>query len=50
MAAKTTYKPKPYEQMIYPGERIQIDVKFVLMNCLADQEKKLYRYADIDEF
>ena len=23
------YVPKPYEQMLYPGQRIQIDVKFV---------------------
>jgi transposase InsO family protein len=29
-----TYKPKPYEQMTYPGERIQIDVKYVPRNCL----------------
>ena len=24
---KATYKPKPYEQMTYPGERVQVDVK-----------------------
>lgn len=23
------YIPKPYEQMAYPGQRVQIDVKFV---------------------
>ena len=23
------YTPKPYEQMLYPGQRVQIDVKFV---------------------
>ena len=26
---KKTYKPKPYEQMAYPGERVQVDVKVV---------------------
>ena len=26
---KKKYVPKPYEQMTYPGERVQIDVKFV---------------------
>ncbi len=24
------YIPKPYEQMQYPGQRVQIDAKFVL--------------------
>ena len=24
---KNTYKPKPYEQMTYPGQRVQVDVK-----------------------
>src|SRR5699024_3503377 len=24
---KAAYKPKPYEQMTYPGQRVQIDVK-----------------------
>ena len=23
------YIPKPYEQMVYPGQRVQVDVKFV---------------------
>ena len=27
--------PKPYEQMTYPGQRVQIDVKFVPSACLA---------------
>ena len=29
------YIPKPYEQMNYPGERVQIDVKFVPAACLV---------------
>jgi transposase InsO family protein len=49
-AAKPTYKPKPYEQMTHPGERVQIDVKFVPLKCLANKERKLYQYTAIDEF
>ena len=30
------YKPKPYKQMSYPGQRIQVDVKFVPSACLAN--------------
>ena len=48
--AKPTYKPKPYEQMTYPGERVQIDVKYIPMGCLANKEQKLYQYTAIDEF
>ena len=29
------YIPKPYEQMQYPGQRVQIDVKFVPQACLS---------------
>ena len=29
------YIPKPYEQMTYPGQRVQIDVKFVPSACLV---------------
>ena len=35
------YVAKPYEQMLYPGQRIQIDVKFVPSVCLVgDAEGK----------
>ena len=46
------YVPKPYEQMHYPGERIQIDVKFVPAVCLVNEAKgqKFYQYTAIDEF
>ena len=47
---KATYKPKPYEQMTYPGERIQVDVKVVPRKCIADPEMKLYQYTAIDEY
>ena len=46
------YIPKPYEQMLYPGQRVQIDVKFVPAACLvgAAAGKKFYQYTAIDEF
>lgn len=44
------YKPKPYEQMQYPGQRIQIDVKVVPRSCIADSQLKLYQYTAIDEY
>ena len=43
------YKPKPYEQMTYPGQKVQIDVKFVPMYCVAG-ESKYYQYTAIDEY
>ena len=51
-AAKTKkgYKPKPYEQMTHPGERVQIDVKVVPRRCIADPDLRLYQYTAIDEF
>ena len=47
---KTAYKPKPYQQMTYPGQRVQIDVKVVLRRYIADPELRLYQYTAIDEF
>lgn len=46
------YIPKPYEQMTYPGQRIQIDVKFVPSACLVGEAKgkKFYQYTAIDEY
>lgn len=46
------YVPKPYEQMTHPGERIQIDVKFVPASCLVNEAKgkKFYQYTAIDEY
>ena len=44
------YIPKPYEQMQYPGQRIQIDVKFVPDACLVGDAKgkKFYQYTAIE--
>lgn len=47
---KPKYTPKPYEKMQYAGQRLQLDVKRVPMNCLANKEEKLYQYTIIDEF
>ena len=47
---KPAYKPKPYQQMTYPGQRIQVDVKVVPRRCIADPELRLYQYTAIDEF
>ena len=47
---KEAYKPKPYEQMTYPGQRVQVDVKIVPRRCITDPELRLYQYTAIDEF
>ena len=46
------YIPKPYEQMQYPGQRGQIDVKFVPAACLVGDAagQKFYQYTFIDEY
>ena len=46
------YVPKPYEQMHYPGQRVQIDVKFVPSSCLVNEAsgQKFYQYTAIDEY
>lgn len=51
-APKPKYVPKPYEQMLYPGQRIQIDVKFVPSSCLVGEAKgkRFYQYTAIDEY
>jgi len=41
-------KPQVYEGGTYPGERIQIDVKYVPKVCLYGE--KLYQYTLVDEF
>jgi transposase InsO family protein len=50
-AKSSKKKPKPYEQMQVPGERIQVDVKYVPKACLAGglSHRKLYQYTAIDE-
>jgi len=49
---KPKYVPKPYEKMLYPGQRVQIDVKFVPSSCLVGEAKgkRFYQYTAIDEY
>lgn len=46
------YIPKPYEQMTFPGQRVQVDVKYVPSSCLVGEAEgqKFYQYTAIDEF
>ena len=46
------YESKQYEQMQYPGQRVQIDVKYVPSACLVGDaaEQKFYQYTFIDEY
>ncbi|WP_255884528.1 DDE-type integrase/transposase/recombinase, partial [Ruminococcus sp. zg-921] len=46
------YIPKPYEKMLFPGQKVQIDVKFVPDACLVGEAKgkKFYQYTAIDEY
>ena len=50
--ANPKYVAKPYEQMDHPGQRIQIDVKFVPSVCLVNEAngQKFYQYTAIDEY
>jgi transposase InsO family protein len=54
--ASPTYRPKPYESMTYAGERVQIDVKYVPMECLDhhlfgyNPYYKLFQYTALDEY
>lgn len=47
---KKKYVPKPMEQMQYPGQRVQIDVKFVPLACIATKGERYYQYTAIDEY
>lgn len=42
---------KPYEQMLYPGQRVQVDVKHVPSSCIVSENgERYYQYTTIDEF
>lgn len=48
---KQKYIPKPYEQMSHPGERVQIDVKWVPAACIVGEKgQRYFQYTAIDEF
>jgi transposase InsO family protein len=41
--------PKPYNTPSNPGEKVQIDVKYVPKECCVGKAGKLYQYTAIDE-
>lgn len=45
---KQAKKPKPYKRADYPGQKIQIDVKFVPNYCVTIGQK-YYQYTAVDE-
>lgn len=45
---RNQYHAKPYKRADYPGQKIQVDVKFVPAHCVANG-KKYYQYTAIDE-
>jgi len=45
---KKPQKPKPYTRADYPGQKIQIDVKYVPSDCVANVDK-YYQYTAVDE-
>jgi transposase InsO family protein len=49
---KPKYIPKPYESMEYPGQRVQVDVKYVPVQCTKAMGEKtcLYQFTAIDEY
>lgn len=42
------YKAKPYKRAEYPGQKVQIDVKYVPSYCVANGQK-YYQYTAVDE-
>ena len=48
---KRKRKNKPYQRASYPGQKVQIDVKFVPSGCIAGSngDKKYYVYIAVDE-
>lgn len=41
-------KNKPYQRAEYPGQKVQVDVKYVPSKCVTDG-KKYYQYTAVDE-
>ena len=48
---KRRHRPKPYEPILVPGERFQVDVKYVPKRCLVGglSKKSCFQYTAIDE-
>ena len=45
---KKKRKNKPYQRAAYPGQKVQVDVKFVPSECVTDGNK-YYQYTAVDE-
>jgi transposase len=45
---KVKKKPKPYQRAEYPGQKVQIDVKYVPSRCVADG-RRYYQFTAKDE-
>ena len=45
---KKKRKNKPYQRAAYPGQKVQVDVKFVPSECVMDGNK-YYQYTAVDE-
>lgn len=45
---RTARKPMPYQRAAYPGQKVQVDVKFVPSYCVANGQK-YYQYTAVDE-
>ena len=46
---KPKYTPKPYERMSYPGERVQIDCKYVPLKCTVGmtEERRFFQFTAV---
>ena len=51
---KKKYEPKLYQPMRYPGERVQVNIKYVPKACmtkeLIERNERYYQYTAIDEY
>ena len=45
---RTTHQIKPYARTEYPGQKVQIDVKYVPSYCVLNGQK-YYQYTAVDE-
>ena len=45
---RNKYNPKPYKRADYPGQKVQVDVKFVPSYCVVNGQK-YYQYTAVDE-
>ena len=46
---KRTRKNKPYQRAQYPGQKVQLDVKYVPGDCVVSGEEKYYQFTAVDE-